>query len=636
MNALPRLSATLLALAVSCASLAAQTPVKPPPWWRVNDDVTVSLFFDFNLPPPNSFTPSIEVVPSWYSPAITSGTPNNLTWLPTLTTHSGVLALVGNGTPKTGALEIKVDNDPHIDWIKIFWFQYDEFKGASGSLASSIRKDLGKYGRATVTEESRVAIGGGWETVTITAKLVPQPDDEKIDWSFFENAFGTEAIDNLFINSKCVKPGDDEKGEALGQIDAGGLSSAVDISAQTNILDCRAAAVTEGPAPTFTRTYWISANETTGFHKVFRLDQGGVALGSAFLPDAVATTPFGAGDMTVAPGSTPGSQVVYVLVDRRPANPVTLRAINTSTGLYDSSQDIQLPALAIPPGQVQGLTYDPSGNLGAGSFWISDQNGNVLEFSRAATAVQLDSRSIALPVVGAGFSGLGYDATFGNFYGFSNAPRPSPFGPLRVNGYEWSGHDFAPSGTEFLGNLNALPPGTTPRGGVATGLEVYRRGSDGAFRMVCVVRDPGIGGHSWLYELKGPYRFGWSQMGTCGMQGGPPFEGGSSFAVTLRGVPNTVAAFLYAGLSNSASTLGPLPAPLALLGPGFDESFLSVSLDVSLGGFTPTAPGRFVAPVLLPPAGGLSYVPIYFQWIVLDTTVPGLMAMSQAGKTIAY
>ena len=40
----------------------------------------------------------------------------------------------------------------------------------------------------------------------ISAKLIPQPDDEKIDWSFFESAFGTEAIDNLYVN--MVKAGE--------------------------------------------------------------------------------------------------------------------------------------------------------------------------------------------------------------------------------------------------------------------------------------------------------------------------------------------------------------------------------------------------------------------------------------------
>jgi len=629
MNAFPRLSATLFSLAVSCVPLAAQE--KPPPWWGVADDVTVSLYFDFNLPPPNAFVPAFSEVPSWYTGSV--GTPTNLTWLPTLTSHNGVLALVGTGAPQTAALEMKIDNDPHIDWIKIFWFQYDEFRGASGSVAASIRKDLGKYGRATVTEEGRDNLGAGWERVTISAKLIPQPDDEKLDWSFFENSFGTEAIDNLYVNSKCVKPGDDEKGDALG-LDDGFASPILGHR-------CRGVGVTEGPGPAFTRTYWVSTAATTpgANHQLLQVNQAGSVIVTTPLPSTLATASLGGQDVaveTVDLGGGAIQQFIYVLVDERQTlgGEVRLYRSNTSGALL---APIDLGGFPPIPPQRFGLAFDPSGNLGAGTFWVSDENGNVYEFSRAGALLATHTVAVTLP--GAGFAGLGYDATFGNFYGFSPDPRPSPFGPLQVNGFEWSGHQLHGSGTvvqgtgtEFLGNLNVA--GSTPKGGIAAGLEVYRRRGTGAFRMACVVSD--TSNNSFLYELKGPYRFGWSQMGTCGMQGGPPFEGGTTFAVTLRGLPNSVAAFLYAGLSNTTSTLGPLPIPLGLLGPGFDESYMSISLDVPLGGHSPVAPGRFVAPVLLPPAGGLSYVPIFFQWIVLDTTVPGLMAMSQAGKTIAY
>lgn len=626
MNPLHLASSALLATALTSGALIAQSPVKPPPWWRVADDVTVSLYFDFALPPPNSFVPAIEVVPPWYSSAVTTGTLNNLTWLPTLTTHSGVLALVGNGTPKTGTVSLKVDNDPHLDWIKIFWFQYDEHEGTTGAVAANIEKDLGKYGRATVTEESRDPIGGGWETVTVTAKLVPQPDDEKIDWSFFENAFGTEAIDNLYVNSKCVKPGDDEKGEALGKDDG----FAPPIPGQR----CRGVGVTEGPGPAFPRTYWISTEATIpgANHLLLQVNQAGSLVGTTPLPSTLTTAPLGAQDVAVetvdvAPGVI--QQFVYVLVDERstPGGQVRLYRTDTAGTLLPPVVLAGFPAI---PAQRFGLAFDPSGNLGAGTFWVSDENGNLYEFSRLGAL--LESHTVAVSVPGAGFAGLGYDPTFGYFYGFSATPRPSPFGPLRVNGFEWSAYDFQATGTEFLGNLNVA--GALPRGGIASGFEIYRRRGTGEFRMACIVNDPS--NNSFLYELKGPYRFGWSQMGTCGMQGGPPFEGGTSFAVTLRGVPNTVAAFLYAGLSNTTYAGGPLPLPLAILGPGFDESHLSISLDIPLGGYSPVAPGRFVAPVMLPPAGGLSYVPMFFQWIVLDTSVPGSMAMSQAGKTIAY
>lgn len=623
-------------LAAACGSLVAQTPANPPPWWRVNDDVTVSLFYDFSGATP--LQPTLSATPSWYSAAQTAWTlPGNVLVLPSLTTHNSVLAMVGTGAPQTAQLTLKVDNDPHLDWIKVFFFQYDEFKGTSGSVAAAIRKDLGKYGRATVTEESRVSIGGGWETVTVTAKLVPQPDDEKIDWSFFENAFGTVAIDNLFVNSKCVKPGDDEKGGALGKLD----SYLGDLFTTGGVLECRGAAVTQGSAPTFTRTYWVGTRSTTpgSFHQILRLNQTGTLLGSTLLPDSVLSAPLGASDLAVAPGPLPLSPArVYVLVDARPSSPnVVLRAIDSSTGLYlGITEDLVLPPFAAPIGQPLGLAFDPTGGIqpGDGSFWVSDANGVCYEFSRTLPGTQtlLETRPISVSLPGAGFAGLGYDEKFGRFYGFSPNLRTSPLGPIRVNGFEWSAHSFQATGTEFVGYQD-IP--LVPNGGEAIGLDVYRRGGTGEFRMVCVVRDP-LTSHCHLYELEGPYGFGWSQLGTCGMQGGPPFEGGTSFAVTLRGLPTASLAILYGGFSNTTFSGSPLPLPLALLGPGFEESHLSVSLDVNLGAYTPTTPGRFVAPVPLPPAAGLHNVPVFFQWIPFDTSVPGLMAMSHAGKTVVY
>ena len=38
----------LLVLAALGASAVAQAPTKTPPWWGVQDEVTVSLYWDFN------------------------------------------------------------------------------------------------------------------------------------------------------------------------------------------------------------------------------------------------------------------------------------------------------------------------------------------------------------------------------------------------------------------------------------------------------------------------------------------------------------------------------------------------------------------------------------------------------------
>jgi hypothetical protein len=625
-----RLAAILPCLA---AALPSQQPENPPPWWGVADNVTVSLYWSFDTPFPAgqpTATPDFAVVPPWFNPSITRFTAtNNVVHLPTFAGHTGVCALVGSGTPQTASLSLKVDNDPHLDWVKIFFFQFEMFEGSSGAIANQIAENLAQYGRATVTESSK-PLAGGWQQVTIEAQLFPQPDYEDIDWTFLEGAFGTVAIDNLFVNSKCVKPGPDKDGDALGKVDG----FAIDLTTATGGAECQGVAVTEGAAPAFVRSYWVSTRAVLpgASHQVFRLNQAGVAIGTTTLPDTITSAPLGASDLAVERlGAPPGpaQSIVYALVDRRttPGGNVVLLAIDAGTGQLLPALHVTLVGFPPIPPQDFGLAFDPSGNTGAGTFWVTDLSGNAYEFAR--NGALLDQRPVP-----PGCAGLGYDPVLGMFYGFSRQPRPSPSGPVQVNGFEWSGYDFQPTGVEFCGDLT-IPNGAGPRGGFAAGLEVYRRsgGATSQLRLAGIANVPAQN-RQFLYELAGPYRFGWSRFGRCGMRGGPPFLGSTTFEVTLRGVPDALFAVMYLGFSNTNYLGTALPIPLATA--GMPESFVSISPDVSSALLTPSAVGEFRLPVGIPTAATLGYTPVFFQWVVLDPNVPGFLGASPGGKTVLY
>lgn len=635
---LPALAAGLLL----GAAARAQTPDKPPPWWGVQDENTVSLYWNFDTPfPAGTFpAPTATVVPSWYQPAVTLGVPTpNLVWIPSLAGNIGVLGMVGSGSSQSAALDLTVDNEPHQDWIKIFWFQFDVFEGTSGSVIAELEKNLA-YDRAGIFEKHDVSpLGNGWERVTVAAQLIPQPDDEGIDWSFFEGAFGTVAIDNLYVNSKCVKPGADEVGNALGDVN----TPPIDLTQLTGGAECRGVAATQGPAPAFARRYWISTRAASVGtpHSLLRID-GGAVSGTTAFPDTISTTPNGLGDLTVETVvDTTGAvtnQLVYVIADQRPSSgQVFLRRVDQGGTLIGSVVLNGFPSTAaVTAAQTLGLAFDPSGDLGAGTFWVSytDQLGNgfAREYSRSGTP----RGDVAIP---SGCSGLGYDDILGNFYGWSRTPTATPTTPIQANGFEWSGYDFQPTGVRFCGDLTR-PNGLGPRGGVALGFDVYRRRgvARAALQMVCLVDTPNAGtptGRQWLYEIAGPFRFGFSVLGRCRMENGPPFVGSTNFQVGLSSRPRTLFAMLILGFSNTTSALGPLPLPLGLV-TGWDESILSISPDVTSALLAPTTPGEFSLPIPIPAGASLAYTPIHFQWLALDTGIAGGFALTQGGKTVIY
>lgn len=602
----------------------AQTPRNPPPWWGVNDDRTLSLYFDFNALP--LIPQLIGGQPSWYNPAVTQATITGpLQIIPNLTTHQNVLGLAAGAAP--ALLELTVDNDPHLNWVKIFFFQFDVFEGAAGSIIESLEQDLLQYERSSMTWETE-SLGNGWETVTINAELWPQPDDEGIDWSFLSDLSSDTGIDNLFVNSKCIKIEDgDEGGKGMGEVDQTAFAPTGLNLFQSTGEFVQAVAVTHNPGQP--RTYWVSARAQLpgNFHSLRRLDSTGTQTSALPVPFNTATAPNGISDLTpILRRPTPSSRYeavgVYGLVYGTAGN-IQLIGFDLN-GLLLPAVNVVLPALAQ---QDYGLAYNPSGDSGLGTFVITDPTGplNGTAYEVAMSGVVLDT--FAIPP---GTRGAGYDHVFGNYYFWTDQLTPTPAGQFRTTGYVFSAYDKQPTGTRFWGSL-AVPHAGVP-GGVAAGMDVYRR-PDGSLRLACVVESSQ---NNRLYELHGPWKFGQSLHGRTRMSG-LPFEASTNFDIILDGIKPealvTKLASLIVGFNNTNSSGTPLPFTLAPF--GFDESQIVVALDMQ-GPLLPQAANgefRFTMPAL---PSGFSGSRLHFQWIVFDPTVQNGIAMSSAGKTLIY
>lgn len=617
-----------LALGLIAANAVAQAPVNPPPWWGAQDNVTVSLSWTF--PTSLNAVPNFAVTPSWYNNP-TPWTPSgNITWMNNLGGQQGVVGLAGNGT---ATLDLFVDNDPHLDWVKIFWFQFDHFEGAGGDITNTIEESLLDYGRAAVTEKTE-SLGGGWERTTVSAELIPQPNDETIAFTFIETLGGTIGIDNLHVSSKCVKPRPDEDGEPLGKVMA-----VTDMSNSTGGRTVRALAVTRGTIANPGRKLWAAVDGITANSplEVLQLNALAIPTGTTTaLPSTITQAPLGPLDMTVEriPVGNVFQEYVYVLVDRRPiGGTINIRALDANAnGQLNGALSVQLQVAPFNPNQRMSLAFDPTGNNGTGTFWIAGQIGaagawRAMEFDRGGNPV--------IPAGGGGPNafdvpdqtvGMVYDETLGNFYTFSADPVITPSGAVvRTNGVEISGFTEQETGVRFCGDLTQQVAGG-PAGGVASAMTMYRTfgGTNSEIRFACIAD---VGQTQFAYELAGPYRYGYSRYGTCGMQNGPPFLGGT-FDVTLSGVPNSVFAVMFLGTGSANVPLSPgiqAEAVGSLLPPLVDSGFLA-----------PLTPGEFRFPVTLPPTATLAYAETFFQWVVLDTTAPGFLGFSQAGKTVIY
>jgi hypothetical protein len=626
-----------LAVGLLCAVATAQDPVDPPPWWGVMSDQTVSLSWNF----PATFTgqpdptPDFAVVPSWYNnPTPWSGT-NNFSWINTLNGHNGVCALVGTGTLNLiGDLNLFVDNDPHLDWVKIFWFQVDISEGSSGMLVQQIKEQLSDYGRANVTETVKL-LSSGWEQLTVSAELIPQPDDEEINFKFIEDAFGTVAIDNLHVSSKCVKPRPDEEGEALGKV-MGGHNVTANSGRQV-----RSIAITRTNA-TAPKRFWMAVvGQGAQAHEVLQTSASGAPIGIPTpLPSTVNQAPFGPMDMTVERRRliTGGGfqEYIYVVVDHRPTGgQIQIRAINaTAGGGIVQTLDTTIPQAPFLVGQRLSLAFDPTGDdangtPGGGTFWIGGQttatSWDAFEFDRAGNVV---TDALGQPNtfdIPPKTEGMDYDDTLGNFYCFSSDPVVRPLGPaIRCNGTEISGHTGKMTGVRFCGDLALQVPGTPP-GGVAAAMSIYRTaGQRSELRFACLAETGPTQQH--YYELAGPFRYGYSRYGTIGMQNGPPFLGGS-IDITLHGVPNSLFGMMFLG-----SNINNIP-----LSPGIQAEAVASLDPIASSALMPVIPiGRFSTNIQLPNTPALAYSDVFFQYAVLDTTAPGFLGFSQAGKTVIY
>ena len=193
------------ALAVACLLLAS-TPsgaqVGAPAWWGTFDNDTVSLSFLFpqsNWPP----MPDFAAAPAWYAGTTwTRGGPKTPQWAALVSGHTGVWG-IADGLAGQGELAIRLDNQYRPGWIKHVWYQFDLYQVGAQTCCLHGSGDVGSILNEHATTEE---LPFGWQRVTGSFDILPQPDWEQFTWQFDVQAAGKAAIDNLHIGARCEVP----------------------------------------------------------------------------------------------------------------------------------------------------------------------------------------------------------------------------------------------------------------------------------------------------------------------------------------------------------------------------------------------------------------------------------------------
>ncbi len=191
-----------LAIAAAlCACGTALAQVDPPPSWGQDDGMSLSLSYTF---PTDAFQPVPDFSVAWDGWEGVVWSEGTVNWMPSLTDHTGVWGLPENDTGQSvfGRLSVNIKNGI-LRPEKQIWYQLDFYVGPDSSFDLFVSTADGfTIGPDTKTS---VDLGQGWERITGSFSIFPQPPWEQFDFEFNTSpGGGPVAFDNFHFHSHCV------------------------------------------------------------------------------------------------------------------------------------------------------------------------------------------------------------------------------------------------------------------------------------------------------------------------------------------------------------------------------------------------------------------------------------------------
>lgn len=182
------------------ASVSHAQPVNPPPTWGIDDGFSTSLAYEFNSDarPP---VPDLSIgFPGWTGGSLVIS--GNTTWLPSLNGRFGVYGFAP-GVVGQGSLLLTVHNRRDELRFKQVFVQHDRLITVDTDVVYSQGTDVNSQ---IVNLQTRIVqLANGWERVTQTFDIIPQPDAESFRFDIFSIATGGGVgIDNIYVHTHCI------------------------------------------------------------------------------------------------------------------------------------------------------------------------------------------------------------------------------------------------------------------------------------------------------------------------------------------------------------------------------------------------------------------------------------------------
>ncbi len=189
-----------IVLIAGLATMSHAQPVDPPPTWGIDDGVSTSLTFLFNgdVHPP---VPELSVgFPGWTGgQMVLTG---NTSWIAALNGRSGVIGF-GPGANGLGTLELTIGNLRNPSLFKEVFLQYDRL--VTGGTGVGHTQGTDPNSQISNIQTAIVQLANGWERVTQTFVITPQPSFEFFRFAITSDPTGGGVgIDNIYVHTHCI------------------------------------------------------------------------------------------------------------------------------------------------------------------------------------------------------------------------------------------------------------------------------------------------------------------------------------------------------------------------------------------------------------------------------------------------